>query len=139
MKKIILSVAIIAAIGLSSCKNAQKDAASSNKEVVEDVNNIASREASFGVRGNCNTCKKTIEKAANSVDGVTSAKWDVDKKKIDVAFDDSKTNLLAIHTAIAASGYDTEESLGNETAYANLPGCCQYDHSMEMNQAVKAE
>ena len=34
---------------------------------------------SFGVRGNCGMCKSTIEKAANRVDGVASANWDVDK------------------------------------------------------------
>jgi mercuric ion binding protein len=139
MKKVMLAVAIVAAIGVSSCKNAQKDPASSNKDAVEEVKTLASNEASFGVRGNCNQCKKTIEKAASSLEGVTAANWDVDKKKIEVAFDESKTNLLAIHNAIAASGYDTEKSLGDETAYSNLPGCCQYDHSMEMNQAGKAE
>ena len=134
-----LALAIVAAVAVTSCKDAQKDSASSNKEAIEEVKTLASNEASFGVRGNCNMCKKTIEKAASNVEGVTTAKWDVDKKKIDVAFDDSKTNLLAIHSAIAASGYDTEKSLGDETAYANLPGCCQYDHSMEMNQTAKAE
>lgn len=139
MKKVMLAVAIVAAIGVVSCKNAQKNSDSSNKEAVEEVKTLASNEASFGVRGNCNQCKKTIEKAASSIEGVTAANWDVDKKKIDVAFDDSKTNLLAIHNAIAASGYDTEKSLGDETAYSNLPGCCQYDHSMEMNQTKKAE
>src|SRR5690606_41105676 len=90
---------------------------------------------SFGVRGNCGMCKKTIEKAANSVDGVASAIWDVDKKKIDVSFDDTKTDAMTIHKAIAASGYDTEKMAGHEDAYKNLPGCCQYDHDMMMNQS----
>jgi copper chaperone CopZ len=80
-------------------------------------------------------CKNTIEKAANAVEGVASANWDVDKKKIDVSFDDTKTDAMAIHNAIAASGYDTEKVTGSEDAYKNLPGCCQYDHSMEMNQS----
>ena len=79
-------------------------------------------------------CKKTIEKAVNGVDGVTKAVWDVDKKKIDVSFDDSKTDEMAIHHAIAASGYDTEKVSGDLNAYNNLPGCCQYDHEMTMNQ-----
>ena len=79
-------------------------------------------------------CKNTIEKAANSVAGVSKAVWDVDQKKIDVSFETSKTTEKDIHNAIAASGYDTEMAKGSETAYANLPGCCQYDHEMEMNQ-----
>ena len=41
---------------------------------------------------------------------------------------------MEIHKAIAASGYDTEKVLGNLEAYNNLPGCCQYDHSMVMNK-----
>ncbi len=79
-------------------------------------------------------CQHTIEKAANGVAGVASAHWDVDKKVIDVAFDGSKTDLMAIHNAIAASGYDTDKVSGSEAAYSDLPGCCQYDHSMSINQ-----
>ncbi len=90
---------------------------------------------SFGVRGNCELCKATIEKAANSIEGVIHANWDVDKKKIDVSFDDKATNIMAIHNAIANSGYDTEKANGNEKAYKGLPSCCQYDHEMEMNQS----
>ncbi len=132
MKKVILSVAIIAAIGLVSCKNDSKQKTETTTEVSREV---AMTDLSFGVRGNCGMCKKTIEKAANSVDGVAKATWDVDKKKIDVTFDDSKTDVTAIHNAIAASGYDTEKVSGSEEAYKGLPGCCQYDHEMAMSQS----
>ncbi|OSY87559.1 heavy metal transporter [Tenacibaculum holothuriorum] len=132
MKNVILSIAIIMAIGLTSCKNeTKKETESSTTEMAKE---IAMTDLSFGVRGNCGMCKNTIEKAATSVDGVASANWDVDKKKIDVSFDDTKTNAMAIHKAIASSGYDTEKVAGNEEAYKNLPGCCQYDHEMAMNQ-----
>ena len=138
MKKTILSVAIFAAIGFTSCNSQQKGKASKTSEKAEQlaINNVT-----FGVRGNCGMCKSTIEKAANSLAGVSTAVWDVDQKKIAVSFDASKTTEMDIHNAIAASGYDTETAKGSETAYANLPGCCQYDHSMEMNQTreVKAE
>lgn len=79
-------------------------------------------------------CKNTIEKAVNSIEGVSKATWDVDKKKIDVSFDNAKTDAMAIHKAIATSGYDTEKVIGSEEAYKGLPGCCQYDHTMAMNQ-----
>jgi copper chaperone CopZ len=132
MKKVILSVAVVMAIGLTSCKNETKqETTETNTEVSKD---IAMADVSFGVRGNCGMCKSTIEKAANKVEGVTKATWDVNKKKIDVSFDDSKTDEMAIHNAIAASGYDTEKASGNEEAYSNLPGCCKYEHDMEMNQ-----
>ena len=94
---------------------------------------------SFGVRGNCGMCKTTIEKAANSVEGVATATWDVDLKKIAVSFNDAKTDALSIHNAIAASGYDTETVLGNLEAYNSLPGCCQYDHEMAMNLVAEVK
>ena len=132
MKKVILSVALIAGIGVTSCKNETKTAtAPTTTEVSEEM---AITDISFGVRGNCGMCKITIEKAANGVEGVANATWDVDKKKIDVSFDDAKTDAMAIHMAIAASGYDTEKVAGSEEAYKELPGCCQYDHEMAMNQ-----
>lgn len=132
MKKVILSVAVIAALGLTSCKNETKKEAESS--TIEMSKEMAMTDLSFGVRGNCGMCKSTIEKAANGVDGVASANWDVDKKKIDVSFDDTKTDAMSIHKAIAASGYDTEKVAGSEEAYKDLPGCCQYDHEMTMNQ-----
>ncbi len=133
MKKVILSVVAIAALGLTSCKNETKKV--EETKTIEVSKEIAMTNLSFGVRGNCGMCKNTIEKAANSVEGVASANWDVDKKKIDVSFDDTKTDAMTIHKAIAASGYDTEIVAGNKEAYKNLPGCCQYDHEMMMNQS----
>jgi periplasmic mercuric ion binding protein len=133
MKKVILSVAVIVALGFTSCKNeTKKETETTTTEVSKDM---AMTDLSFGVRGNCGMCKNTIEKAANGVEGVASANWDVDKKKIDVSFDDTKTDAMAIHNAIAASGYDTEKVAGSEEAYKDLPGCCKYDHEMMMNQS----
>ena len=133
MKKVILSVAVIAAIGLTSCNGQTKKEKETTTTEVSKA--MAMSDITFGVRGNCGMCKKTIEKAANGVQGVSSANWDVVKKKIDVSYDDTKTNAMSIHNAIAASGYDTEKVSGSEEAYKNLPGCCQYDHEMMMNQS----
>lgn len=133
MKRAILSVAIIAAVGLTSCNNdvkKEKEVTTTTSEVSKEM---AKGDVSFGVRGNCEMCKSTIEKAASSVEGVTMATWDVDKKMIAVSFDDSKTDEMAIHNAIAASGYDTDKVAGSEMAYKDLPGCCQYDHDLALN------
>ncbi|MFT4780580.1 MAG: mercuric ion binding protein [Psychroserpens sp.] len=131
MKKVILSVAILAAMGFTSCKNeAKEETVTTSNEVSKEM---AMVDVAFGVRGNCGMCKSTIEKAANGVEGVFKATWDVDKKNVEVSFDDTKTDVLSIHNAIAASGYDTEEVAGSEQAYKDLPGCCKYDHEMEMN------
>ncbi len=132
-KKVILSAALIAAVGLTSCKNETKQ--ETETTTTEVSKEMAMTDLSFGVRGNCGMCKSTIEKAANGVDGVANAIWNVDKKKIDVSFDDTKTDAIAIHKAIAASGYDTEKATGDLDAYDDLPGCCKYDHEMAMNQS----
>ena len=133
MKKVILSVAVITGMSLISCNDqTKKEAKSTATEISKDM---AMTDLSFGVRGNCGMCKKTIEKAAISVEGVASANWDVDKKKIDVSFEATKTDAMAIHKAIAASGYDTEKITGDKKAYDGLPGCCKYDHEMAMNQS----
>jgi Cu(I)/Ag(I) efflux system membrane fusion protein len=105
-----------------------------NEELKMKNEILNSSEISFGVRGNCTMCKATIEKAANSVNGVASAFWDVDKKKIDVTFNSEKTNEMAIQKAIAAVGYDTEDFTSDSIAYQNLPSCCLYTKDMKMNQ-----
>jgi copper chaperone CopZ len=128
----ILSMTLVLLMSTSCRSEVKKDNQSSLQ--TEDVNEIALVNINFGVRGNCGMCKKTIEKAVNTLEGVTNAVWVVDKKKINVSFDDTKTNEMAIHHAIAASGYDTEKVAANLEAYNSLPGCCQYDHNMVMNQ-----
>lgn len=135
MKKVLLSFAVLAVIGMTSCKNQTEE----KQETTEEVNEMAMAEITFGVRGNCGMCKKNIETAANSVDGVLMANWDIDLKKIDVKFDDTKTDKKAIHKAIAASGYDTDQIAGNEDAYKDLPQCCQFDHTMEMSLTEPAD
>ncbi|MDG1422924.1 MAG: heavy-metal-associated domain-containing protein [Flavobacteriaceae bacterium] len=136
MKNIILSFIFLMAISLTSCSNKSKNQTSTTSEVSKE---ITPKEISFGVRGNCGMCKTTIEKAATNLDGVSSASWNVDQKTIVVSYDSSSMNEMSIHDAIAASGYDTEKVLGNLDAYNSLPGCCQYDHEMEMNQGTKTE
>lgn len=132
MRKVILSIAVLAAVSFTSCKSeAKKD--DKKTEAVKVKNDIAYTDASFGVRGNCGMCKKTIEKAVKNLEGISKVDWDRLRKKIDVSFDASKTNLDDIHKAIANSGYDTEKLKGSEEAYNNLPGCCKYDHSMKMS------
>lgn len=136
MKRVLMSAALVAAIAFTSCKTEKKEEkqAVAEQSATTGTKEIALADVSFGVRGNCSMCKKTIETAVLGVEGVSTANWNVNKKKIDVSFDEAKTNLDAIHTAIAGAGYDTEKMKGDETAYSGLPGCCQYDHTMAMNQ-----
>jgi len=84
-------------------------------------------ESVITVFGNCGSCKKAIEKAAKSVDGVESAVWDKKKKTLTVQYDDTKTSLNLIEKAIIAIGYDTENMRAEDSVYENLHSCCKYD------------
>ncbi|HKJ79237.1 MAG TPA: cation transporter [Prolixibacteraceae bacterium] len=86
-----------------------------------------SKTEKFKVFGNCGMCEKTIEKAAKSVDGVSTADWDKESKMIQVSFDDSKTDVHKVHMAIAKAGYDTKMHKATDEAYNKLHGCCQYE------------
>ncbi|MFX1705696.1 heavy-metal-associated domain-containing protein [Chitinophaga sp. CC14] len=81
---------------------------------------------SFKVYGNCNMCKKRIEKAV-AVDGITKADWNVNSKVMTVSYDPAKISNDAIQQKIAAAGHDTEKSKAADSIYTKLPGCCQYD------------
>jgi mercuric ion binding protein len=81
----------------------------------------------FEVKGNCGMCETRIEKAAKSVDGVSSADWDKETKFVEVSFDPAKTDLNKIHMAIAKAGHDTELHKSSKEVYDKLPGCCKYD------------
>lgn len=92
--------------------------------------NAQSGKETFKVWGNCDMCKKTIETALK-VDGVKKATWNVETKQMLVKFDPSKISLDQIHQKIAAVGYDTDKVKGDDTAYNNLHGCCQYERRSE--------
>lgn len=86
-----------------------------------------SKTEKFKVFGNCGMCEKTIEKAAKSVDGVSTADWNKESKMIEVKLDDSKTDVHKVHMAIAKAGYDTKMHKATDEAYNKLHGCCKYE------------
>ena len=107
--------------------NLENEAEISNPEEAETIVELMGTETTFGVKGNCKMCKKTIETAALSLDGVHKAVWDVETKQIDLVYDDQLVELMTIHNTIANSGYSTELVDLNKEAYDNLPMCCQYN------------
>lgn len=88
---------------------------------------IPSKAKMFYVNGNCGMCKTKIEEAAKSIDGVSNASWDMETKNFTVSFDESKTNLEALHNAIAKVGYDTDQKRADDEVYNNLHACCKYE------------
>lgn len=106
-----------------------KQASASNGEMIKKVAVVASNSqtAQFQVWGNCEMCKRTIEKAALAVNGVSAADWNVDTHQISVSFDPSLVKIEQVHQAIAAAGYDTDQVKADNNAYGKLHTCCQYE------------
>lgn len=87
---------------------------------------VANKHAMIHVKGNCDTCKTRIEKAAKGVDGVLSADWNVKSKMLHLNFNPAKTSIDAISKAIAKVGHDTELYKADQKTYDALPACCKY-------------
>lgn len=81
---------------------------------------------SFMVSGLCEMCKDRIEKAALSVNGVSKASWNVDKKEATIVFDNTITDKLSVQKAIALAGHDTGPFKADDKTYNALPECCLY-------------
>lgn len=103
---------ILSVILLTACKQTNKS--------------TANAKANFKVWGNCEMCKETIE-GSLKVEGIIKADWNVDSKIITVSYDDKKISLDQIQKNIATVGYDNEKYKGDDMAYSELAGCCQYD------------
>ncbi|MFN8275315.1 MAG: heavy-metal-associated domain-containing protein [Flavobacteriaceae bacterium] len=81
------------------------------------------------VNGNCETCKKRIEKAALSVSGVKLANWDVATHELSLIINEEKTSILEVKKAIAKVGHDTDEVKAEDSVYENLHSCCKYERN----------
>jgi copper chaperone CopZ len=83
-------------------------------------------EANFWVNGNCDMCKKRIEKALD-ISGVKLAEYNFEINMLFVAFRNDKYTLLQIHELIAAAGHDTRKAKALDSVYNELHHCCMYD------------
>ena len=79
------------------------------------------------VNGNCELCKKRIEKAAFSVSGVKLAVWNVDTHQLNLILNEEKASVLDVKKAVAKVGHDTDEVKATDQDYDNLHGCCKYE------------
>ena len=79
------------------------------------------------VNGNCEMCKKRIEKAAFLVKGVKSAEYHIDDKTLHLIINEGKCSILDVKKAVAKVGHDTDEVKATTEAYENLHSCCLYD------------
>jgi periplasmic mercuric ion binding protein len=79
------------------------------------------------VNGNCEMCKKRIEKAAFSVPGVKSAVWHIDDHVLHLIINEDKCALIDVKKAVAKVGHDTDEVKATKEEYEKLHGCCLYE------------
>jgi periplasmic mercuric ion binding protein len=79
------------------------------------------------VNGNCEMCKKRIEKAALSVKGVKVAVWHQDHQDIHLTLDETKCTLDDVHQAITKAGHDTDKMKADDAVYEKLHTCCLYE------------
>ena len=111
MKKIIVLV-LVSLFSLTAMAQEKK---SKNKKV------------EFNVAGNCDMCKKRIEKAAYSVKGVKSAIWHIDHTDIHLIIDETNCSTEDVAKAIALAGHDTQYIKSSDAVYEKLHGCCLYE------------
>lgn len=79
------------------------------------------------VNGNCDLCKKRIEKASLSVKGVKSAVWDVDSHQLSLILNEEKCTILDVKKAVANVGHDADDVKATDADYKNLHQCCKYE------------
>ncbi len=79
------------------------------------------------VNGNCEQCKKRIEKAALSVAGVKSAEWHLDDHILHLIINEEKCSVTEVKQAIANVGHDTDDIKAKDEVYEKLHHCCLYE------------
>ena len=112
MKKYL--VLMMAVLGVAFTSTAQEKKSKNAKVDVE-------------VKGNCDMCKKRIEKAAFGVKGVKSAEWHADDQTLHLIIDENKTSSKKVQESVAKAGHDTKEVKATTDNYDNLHGCCKYE------------
>lgn len=81
------------------------------------------------VNGNCDQCKKRIEKAAYSVSGVKSADWNIEDHTLHLILNEQKSSVADVKNAIAKVGHDTDDVKALEADYQQLHTCCKYERN----------
>jgi periplasmic mercuric ion binding protein len=80
---------------------------------------------SIPVKGNCESCEKRIENAAD-IKGVKSAEWDAAAQMLAVVYRGDKTTREKIVEAILNCGHDADGKMAPESVYNKLPACCKF-------------
>lgn len=110
MKKIIFII-LISFVGITTQAQEKKN---KNLKYTTEVN------------GNCEQCKKRIEKAAYGVPGVKTADWNIGTHQLYVILNEEKSSTTDLKKAVAKAGHDTDLIKSTDNDYENLHSCCKY-------------
>jgi len=100
----------------------------------ENHDHYSKKENEFYVKGNCESCKARIEKAAKD-SGADAAEWSAETQTVILNFDPKKTSSDKILKKIAEVGHDNEKYKSSDNTYKNLPACCLYDREVPFGEA----
>jgi len=118
MKTIKILFAMMIALITTQSVNAQSD---------KTERTVGIKTQTLKVYGECGMCKKRIEKAAYTIEGVKSAVWNENSKVLTLKYSVFKKEAADnVQKKIATIGYDTEKYSAVDAAYQKLPDCCQY-------------
>lgn len=112
MKKVILLLLVIPLISFSQTK--EKNA-----------------KDTFEVSGNCGMCKKRIESATLSLQGVKYVSWSPQSKNFSIIYNSTKVSIDDVKKKIADVGHDNSLYKASDEAYNNLHFCCKYRDNPE--------
>lgn len=119
MKNIVLTIALLVATFTIQAQGVQGEESlikkSKNAKYIIEVN------------GDCEHCKKRIQKTAYSVSGVKSAVWSAQTHELDLILNEEKATILDVKKAMAKQGHDTDQFKAAIVDYNKLPECCQYE------------
>ena len=73
----------------------------------------------------CGICRRTIETGLVKTAGILSVQVDFESKMGHINYDGDKLSRLDVEKAIAALGYQANETLADAQAYAKLLDCCK--------------
>ena len=96
---------------------------------------VADGEACTGIKLSsaacaCGATEKTISTALNGVDGVTLAKVDVKNQMAHVHYKTASVKPAKLEKAVAAVGFDANDTKRDKKAHSELHKCCQADTKM---------
>jgi len=93
---------------------------------------------SVKIFGNCDMCKTAIENAGNNKN-TANVIWVKDTQMAEITYDSQKTNRDEILKRIALAGYDNDQFLAPDNAYAQLPECCKYERLNKTPAMLRAK